>query len=52
MARVSIVLEDKEDGTVYVSYVSDKKLPEKVEDLTPAQVFAIEVKKLVDSLAG
>ncbi len=50
MAIISLVIEDTETGEVNTKWVSDKPLPENIEKLTPAQAFAIELKKSLDLL--
>lgn len=45
MAKVSFVMSDTEDGSVKVDFVSDGPLPEHIQDYTPAQVFAMELRK-------
>ena len=51
MAQIIVWIEDK-DGTVFYKFTSDTPLPTEVTQLTPAQAFAIELKKLIDTLAG
>ncbi len=50
MAIISVIIEDQADGSVYYKFTSDKTLPTDVKLLTPAQVFSIELKKLMDDL--
>lgn len=53
MAHIVIHIEDKlEDNSVAYKFTSDKPLPTEVTELTPAQVFSIEIKKLMDDLVG
>jgi hypothetical protein len=52
MAYIVLHIKDQENGGVFYEFTSDTPIPAVVEQVTPAQVFAIELKKYLDELAG
>lgn len=50
MAKIVIVIEDKEDGTVDTTVTSDTPLPEDFHQFTVAQLLAAKVYSAIDYL--
>lgn len=52
MAIVTFIMEDNEDGSVGMRFVSNTLLPENIEEFTPAQLFAKELKEELERLGA
>lgn len=48
MAKIVLVIEDKEDGTMDVKFTSNRPLPEEYKDWTMAETFVAKLHDTID----